>query len=191
MEEKRKPQKTLFYWSLTRPYTPKAWKQRWSFWTRMTICTGGRQQLSPLHSSWLKSTAAKVSLQDNQHAIVIYYHSTGSMQDMGHKFSLWVQLEDEETHLLKDQVRRSCLKNHTRSLLLVAPNNPLKVSSAPALWTDMVRSAHAWSAAVALNSLCKTGIEKTDPLVDQGLGRVEEAEKSRWLWTPPVHLPCV
>lgn len=109
IEEKRKPQKTLFYWR-PKANTPKAWKQRWSFRTRMTICTGGCQQLSPLHSSWLKSTAAKVSLQDNQHAIMIYYHSTGSMQDMGHKFSLWVQLEDEETHLLKDQVGEAVLR---------------------------------------------------------------------------------
>lgn len=62
--------------------------------------------------------------------------------------------------------------------------------SALALWTDLVQSGNTLSIAVALNSLFTTIYIYTEgsvPLADHGLGRVEEAEKSKWLWTPPVH----
>lgn len=116
----------------------------------MVICTGGHWQLSSLHSSWLMGTAAKV-LPSRQSTC--YSDSTWSMQDMGHKFSLWVQLEDEETHLLKDQVGEPVPRTTPGVYFLWHPT--------ARWWTDIVQSAHARSAAVALNSLCEIGIEKT------------------------------
>lgn len=116
----------------------------------MAICTGGHWQLSPLHSSWLKGTAAKVSPSRQS---TCYSDSTWSMQDMGPKFSLWVQLEDEDTHLSKDQVGEPVPRTTPGVYFLWHPT--------ARWWTDIVQSAHAWSAAVALSSLCKTGIKKT------------------------------